>query len=386
MSDTGAAIASRVDRLLARHGVYRPLDLLVELRRLPEPALAEWRRDPAIVLEDRLLGDPERCADTLNEAARWARRLGLARELRVPSSADGQPLLASRRPALQQLLLTEYHRVDDSPQLDLFLDNPQTAARNRLVDALHGGDAAAAAEALEQLQAAGAGHTELTAAETLVDALDWPGDEPPAAAEGLAFIETRLQPAATELLGRRATDFLRRYWSRLADSLDPARFDPTQPRLHPSWLALQAGDWAGVVEAARAVPGCWQEPVLLARLAEAGIALGDRGLALTSLDELCWHDAATAEQWLRTCRDAAIAPLRERFWDLEPELDIALFPAWLALHLPTPEPATAPEPWEQPARQAYTTARALRDHKDDTDLRKTLHAQCPALLAHWLNG
>jgi len=386
MSDVGAAIASRVDRLLARHGVYRPLDLLVELRRLPEPALAEWHRDPAIVLEDRLLGDPERCVDTLKEAARWARRLGLARELRVPTTADGQPLLASRRPALQQLLLTEYHRIDDSPQLDLFLDNPQTAARNRLVEALHGGDAAAAAATLEQLQAAGAGHTELTAAETLVDALDWPGEDPPPAAKGLVFIETRLQPTATELLGRRATDFLRAYWSRLAATLDPTRFDPAQPRLHPSWLARQAGDWAGVVAAARAVPRCWQEPVLLARLAEAGIALGDRALALTSLAELCWHDAPAAEQWLHSCSDASIASLRDRFWDLEPELDIALFPAWLALHLPTPESPVATEAGEEPARQAYTTARALRNDKNDTDLRKTLHAQCPALLAHWLNG
>jgi len=277
----------QIDALLARHGAYRPIDLLTALRRLPEASLRNWQRDPALVLEDELLGDPDRWIETLKRAADWAEKLGLERHLRVPKTADGQPLRPSRKPWLQQLLVTEYRRPDTGPQLDLFIDNPQTVARNRLIRALVAKNVETALEALGQFSQAGAGHDELSAAETLVDALNWPGDAKLQPASGLAFLEQQLVPAARRLFDRGADAWLAPYWNRLAD---------------------------------------------------AAIALGDRMLAISAPAELCWQDPHAAEIWLDGCREPGIESRRDQFWDLEPELDTALFPAWLALFLPTPDP------------------------------------------------
>jgi len=375
----------RIDALLARHGAYRPLDLLVALRRLPEASLREWQRDPARVLEDELLGDPDRWIEALKSAAGWAEKLGLERHFRLPTGSEGQPLRASRKPWLQQLLLTEYRRPDTGPQLDLFIDNPQTVARNRLIRALLTTNDDAALVALEQFSHAGAGHDELSAAETLVDALNWPGDAELRPAAGLKFMEQQLVPAARRLLDRSADAWLASYWNRLADAMDPRKFDPDQPKLHPGWPARQAKDWARVIESCTAVPEFACQPILLQRLADAAIALGDRMLAIGALAALCWHDAVSAETWLRDCCEPAIETQRDRFWDLEPELDTALFPAWLALFLPTPDPICQNTSGHgADARETYDTARALRARPRDPERRIALRDRAPELLDHWL--
>ena len=379
----------QIDDLLARHGVYRPIDLLTALRRLPEASLRAWQLDPALVLEDELLGDPDRWIETLKRAAGWAEKLGLQRQLRVPKTADGQPLRASRKPWLQQLLVTEYRRPDTGPQLDLFIDNPQTVARNRLIRALIANKIETALEALGQFSQAGAGHDELSAAETLVDALNWPGDAKLQPATGLAFLEQQLAPAARRLLDRGADAWLAPYWNRLADAMHPRQFDPDQPKLHPGWPARQAKDWARVIESCNAVEDFPRQPILLQRLADAAIALGDRMLAISALAELCWQDPHAAEIWLRDCREPGIEARRDQFWDLEPELDTALFPAWLGLFLPTPDPIgrdTSDNTSNNTAnaRETYNTARALHASPGDPERRIALRDRAPELLARWL--
>ncbi len=387
MSHTPGKITQLVDRLLARHGVYRPLDLLVALRRLPETAQAEWHDHPETVLEDRLLGDPERWIELLDNAARWAERLGLGRDLKIPTATDGRPLRASRRLAWQQLLLTEYRRTDDGPQLDLFLDNPQTMARHRLVKALLSGKVQAAAGALDELSRIECDHTILTAAETLVDALGWPGDQLGNPNGALDYLEHHLQPAARRLLDRQADTFMRPLWRRMAGMLDAAHFDPAQPHLHPSWAARQTADWAAVIESIQAVAEYHSSPPLLSQLIEAGMMLGERALALGALAELCWQDSPSAERVLQTLTDPPVEALRDRFWDLEPPHEIAWFPTWLALHLNAPEPLhPIRNPKDDPPRLAYRTARALKQNPGNPEHRQALHRQCPILLAHWLAG
>jgi len=385
MSHASTRDPHQIDTLLAQHGVYRPIDLLTVLRRLPESSLHEWQHNPALVLEDLLLGDPDRWIETLRHAADWAEKLGLERQLRPPTSADGQPLRASRKPWLQQLLITEYRRPDTGPQLDLFIDNPKTAARNRLITALAANNIEAALAALDRFNHAGAGHDDLTAAETLVDSLNWPGDTALQPAAGLAFLEQQLVPAARRLLDSGAERWLAPYWQRLADAMDPRQFDPGQPKLHPGWPALQAKDWARVIEVCTAVPDFAHQPILLCRLADAATALGDRMRAIGALAELCWRDSSAAENWLRDCREHGIETRRDQFWDLEPELDTALFPAWLALYLPTPDPIVQdPSGQTAQAREVYNAARALHARPDDPERRIALRNCAPQLLERWL--
>lgn len=385
MNDTRHHGPHQIDALLARHGVYRPVDLLIRLRRLPESSLQEWQRDPGLVLEDLLLGDPERWIEAIKSAAGWAEKLGLERQSRPLRSADGQPLRASRKAWLQQLLVSEYRRPDTGPQLDLFIDNPQTVARNSLLRALAGHDVDSALAALGRFSRAGAGHDDLSAAETLVDALNWPGEPQLHPGDGLDYLEQQLVPAARRLLDRGADHWLAPFWNRLADAMDPERFDPEHPKLHPGWPALQAHDWARAIEACTAVPAFARQPILLCRLADAACALGDRMLAIGALAELCWRHAGAAETWLRDCCEPAIETRRDRFWDLEPELDTALFPAWLALFLPGPDPIVQdPYGRDENAVATYDAARALHTRPDDPERRIALRECCPALLERWL--
>jgi len=379
-------MTSRVEALVARHGRYRPVDLLTALRRLRPEALDRWRAGEA-VLEDLIAGDPERWVGMLREAAEAARNLGLEAELRVPADGRGRALIASRSPGRQQLVCTEYRRVEQGPQMDLFFDNPGVVARNRLIEALLAGDAGVAAERLAALDPSDTDHAAQTAAEVLVDTLGWrPEDSSTAAA--LEFIEQQLEPAARELLDRRADSFLQRYWSALAQATDGRAFEPEHPDRHPAALYLRAGDPAGAAGAAHAEDRFWRHPALLKILFDAGAALGDRTRTLEAIIELCWRDETVALACLNRCRDPDIGHALDRFCEAEPELPWALFPAWLALFLPVPElhsEADDSAPGVEPdARAALEAATMLRRHPDDVENRRALRELAPELFEFWL--
>lgn len=149
------------------------------------------------------------------------------------------------------------------------------------------------------------------------------------------FLEAYLAPLAVRELGARARDFLAPFWRRLADALRGQPFVADTPFLHASYPLGCTRDWAGV-KAAILEDAAWQDyPLLRCRLAEAEFHLGER--------------AATSALWCRMCRDfpvdagQALAKAewpdkelnssweRYRDLDVEPELDIRFFPAWLLL-------------------------------------------------------
>ncbi len=382
-------VADQVEQLIARHGCYRPVDLLVALRQLSADALAAWRAGRGGehgVLEDAIAGDPERWMACLRAAADWAERRGLEPALVVPVNPDRRALSAARGPARQQLLCTEYRRVEQGPQLDLFFDNPGLIARNRLVEALLSGDDAQAAERLAEIDTAAIDQALQTAAELLVDALAWsPGRDLDAA---MAFVEQQLVPAAQQFLERRAGQFLRPYWRALARMAEGLQFDPTRPERHASALHLRAGNPAGTVETIRAEPEYWGEPGLLVRIFDAGTMLGDRNAMLEAIIELCWTHERQALECLNRCPDPAVGLALEQFGEAPGELPWALFPAWLALLMPLPEPASLrhPGPRDDDAtpRRAFTAAIALRRQPADIDARRALYMLAPELFRHWL--
>lgn len=382
----GRDMTPRVEALVARNGRYRPIDLLTALRRLRPEALETWRAGDA-VLEDLIAGDPERWVELLRDAAAAARKLGLEGELRVPADGRGRALVASRSPGRQQLVCTEYRRVEQGPQMDLFFDNPGVVARNRLIEALLDGNVALAAERLAELNPSDTDHASQTAAEVLVDALGW-RPEDTSTAGAIEFIEQQLEPAARELLDRRSDSYLRRYWRELADAARGRSFDREHPEQHSAMLYLRAGDPAGAAETVHAESGFWRHSALLKTLFDAGVALGDRTLLLEAIIELCWRDEAAALACLNRCADPDIGRALDRFSEAEPELPWSLFPAWLALFLPVPECIFDAEDYaadtDPGAFSALMAAAALRNHPDDVDKRRELRAVAPELFGFWL--
>ena len=89
-----------------------------------------------------------------------------------------------------------------------------------------------------------------------------------------------MAPAASDLLGSRARDFLVPFWRDIGRALEGGEYDPGYPDCHASRAYREGLDWEGVKRSVHAEPEFDREPDLLARLAEACWRLRDRAGAI----------------------------------------------------------------------------------------------------------
>jgi len=359
-----------VDRVLLSHGEYVPVELLIDQGRLEYSDYEAWRCGKLRTLAEALLGSQRRVTRILTAAAHWARRLGLepaSGEYRSWGAGGTRDLQLAADPKLADLLATHYRRRAREAQRDLFLDSTESVLLHDLLDALAERGAARARAALAALTEIRPDHTASVDAECLVDALaylDADIPRPPPEIE-LRRLRDHLRPAAERLLGSRARDFMAPFWRRLADRLEGAEFDPARPEQHASWVRAQCLDWHGVRAAILDSRDFDAEPLLLIRLAEAELRLGERTQAIMRIGLLCWRFAAQGDAALQA--DAFPDTGVRRAWevfqdlDLEPPLDAAWFPAVLLLV----EPGLA-RVWDRappdegaPASRAFRALQAL---------------------------
>jgi hypothetical protein len=375
-----AQVRALVDRLVARDGGYRPLELLKRVRRLESRDEQRWLRGEIGFLEDRFYGDPSKVVELLRLAADWARQLELAEEddTAIPREAGR----VFRNGVDDRLARMAWQRRQVSQQADLFFDNGQATSRRQLQRALLAGDRVRAEQHLAELARSQPDSEILADAEHLVGALGWLQTEPEDVAALLQVVDDNLVPRACRLLGgEEAGRYLSLFWKQLAASLDPTRYDPGNDRLHPSALHERAADWPATVDAALAVPDRCRHADLLKRLARAGIAGQRRDLGWQALALLCWHHPDAAESFLEANRDEEFQRRIEQYWDLEPPLPVELFPAWLAtLSFALPE---LPEDGTRGSR-ALAGVLSARTHPDDPSAREWLANHEPELMRRWL--
>ena len=375
-------LIAEVDRLLARDGCYRPLELLVRVHRLPASDRRAWQRGEIGYLEDALIGNPRRVLALLEAAADRARGLGL----RCEPEPAGQGRY--RHDATERLVGVAWQRAGGQPQGDLFMDSGAGSARRALEQALINGEAGNAEAALGELAGIEPGSDMQVDAEHLVDALAWLTAAPEDAATMLETLDRDIAPRAHRVLGaRRAGEFMARFWQHLADHQDPAVFDPERAECHPAALAARRGEHETVIAAVEAVPDHWRHAALNQHHASAALALGRRQEGLQSVCQLCWRHPGQAVQWLeRHCTDPVLEGHIERFWDLDEAFEIELFPAWLAAqgHPVAPaEPARHPE--TVPAK-AFTHLQSLRQDPNDVAAREWLKEEVAGFFEYWMKG
>ena len=173
------------------------------------------------------------------------------------------------------------------------------------------------------------------------------------------------QPLGLFLGAGGARDFLAPFWRGLARRVEGTPFDRTRPDLHASFAVAQCLDWRGVTRSVVATAGYADEPVLLARLAEAELRCGERVRAIEHLMRLCWLAADAAAEHLDagSLGDGVLLAAWQSFQDLDPEIaiDAAWFPATLLLDEPGLARVCAPVAPEPPAApvRAYATLAAL---------------------------
>ncbi len=96
--------------------------------------------------------------------------------------------------------------------------------------------------------------------------------------EGYAHLERMERewlPAASDLLGRHARDFLAPLWRGIGGALDDREFDPGYPEHHASRAYREGLDWENVKRSVLSVAEYEREPELLVRLSEACWRLRD---------------------------------------------------------------------------------------------------------------
>ena len=233
-----AQVQAAVQQLLMEHGEYVPLELLLATNRLAYEDYRAWREGRLETL-DAVLADGQRESCAWLEAAQsWACALGLAAEPTVHHGWEenaGTVLVASADLRLNALLSTRFRHIREHDQLDLFIDNAQTAAVNALVDALAVRNVGEARGALDRLERINRDHGQRFHAAKLISALEAPAPKgPEQGVDRLKRMEREWVPAASVLLGARRRDFLAPQWRDIGRALDAPRSVQAIPNaMHP---------------------------------------------------------------------------------------------------------------------------------------------------------
>ncbi|MCY3621776.1 MAG: hypothetical protein OXH68_08705 [Gammaproteobacteria bacterium] len=388
-------LPAAIQQLLSAQGFYSPIELLLATNRLAYDDYQAWRRGDHQTLDDLFPDGVDAARSFLDDAATWVRGLHLDAET-VPllgtETVGGIELTASANAHLDDLLHTEYRRDVDREQPDLFLDDTQAEAQNRLADAIVSRDAAASGEMLRRLAALDIGHWAISHAMTLIEALQ---AARPTGTDGardrLDEVENRWLPAASALLRSDARDFLSPLWRDVGRAFEGHPFEPDDARAHASWAYLHGLDWSGVKRTVLGEPAWQTEPMLQVRLAHAQWRLGERRYAIRTWFALCWHAPGHFAESI----ESATFPSStlQRAWtdahaqDLDPPFTAPWFPAWMVIVHPgtAREAGSAGGPSEP--EQAFDHLVALRrghSDREDLDHRRALKDLHPDLLNRYL--
>ncbi len=380
-------IQHRIDQLLLEQGEYIPLEFLFAEGHLRYSDYEQWRSGKLKLLDEELSGDLSQIRKDLTRAVVYARALGLQPTPLDYHTWDGSTALCFSSDFLLNSHFHEgYCKSEEQPQLDLFIDTFGANLANDIVLALGRRDADAAAELLQKLYLSDPAQHRLRKLELLLGAMqqqDTPITDPE---EELADLQDEIQPLAAEMLGRESRSFMEPLWRRLGETLAGRDYDPQQPELHRSYTALRNLDWTAVIEAVETEPNWRSHAILMQRHARACDQLQKPADALLDRFELCWRFPGQAAP-AKTDATVDLIQAWELFQNLEPELEPALFPAWLLIIRPAlcswlPSPAA-----ETP--EDYHLLYALQREKDRLGsesmlLRTELKALNPALFHHFI--
>lgn len=396
------SLQAQVDAQLLEQGAFAPLELLFNSGRLLYSDYESWRRRELDLLDSVLMGNRDRIKAEIEQAVRYARRMGLveqpqefhawhtsdaqSRTLAGTATASEKPLRISLDADLQRLIGSRYLRAQNVPQMDLFFDNPIVTITTGIVHALAGRAVSDAQRLLDQLYAQAPNHPDLAAFDQLLAALTRLGKPVEVPRRELnALLDAA--PTARRLLGPQWRDLMTPLWQQLARALEKAAYDPNEPDLHRSFALAQAQDWAAVGESVLGEPGWHRHAPLCLRLAESAFQRRRRTEALSAWCHVCWRDPANATAAAGKLRQADLTSLWQRLLDEESSLTEADFPAWLLLQ----EPGLALQLTEDlPAGDSAAEAgyrlvhrwlqsRRARRHGDEMELRRALQSSHPAL-------
>ncbi len=398
-------IQHQVDQLLLEQGEYLPLEFLLQEGRLLYADYETWRNGGLDTLDEALFGDPEHIQQQLMQAENYLQQRGWQAEtISYPAweseNTTSRPLCFSTNKKLDLCFHRRYHKPQNQPQMDLFTDAPATNLVNGIIQALINRNSAEARRLLERLYDTAPDHARLGELECLVEAAEDLNTPVTDAAAELKTLQKSLAPLAETLLGKDSRNLLIPLWRRLSSALQDQQYQASLPELHLSYTAAQAMDWEAARQMVEQEPRWQADPILLLRHAQACEQLHLQPKALLSWFNLCWQ----FPQQCDALESSSDHPLRQQwiaFQELEPELPVQSFPAWLLLSKPgltrlLPEPGSISGNNEMLYPASYLTlfrlqhnrlnSHAKHGNEKTMTLRAQLKQQDPALFQHYLGN
>jgi hypothetical protein len=271
--------------------------------------------------------------------------------------------------------------------LDLFTDAPATNLVNAITQALIDRDPSEARRQLERLYVISPDHIRLGDLERLVEATELLPTAVSDVSADLRMLQEVLTPLADALLGKSSRNLLIPLWRRLSAAVQDRPYRSTEPEQHLSYTAYQAMDWDTVRQAVERETQWQSAPLLLLRHAQACDHLHQHTQALHSWFPLCWRFSEQTDA-IASCTHHELRQQWAAFLDLEPELPVESFPAWMLITKPgltqrLPEPASAPASYITLYRLQHNRLHAA-DNEHTIALRTQLKQQDPLLFQHFL--
>ena len=279
-----------------------------------------------------------------------------------------------------------------SVQFDLFLHSADVIAENELREALRAHNADEAQQKLTELRTRNPDHHALEPSSAMINALRaaLPHDSATALV-CLDRLEQEWTPAAQTLFDVEGQEILAPLWRAAGPALESIRFDPEHPDHHASRAYLECGDWNAALRVIQAEPDCEHQPVLLERMAQALWQTDRTAQAIEQWFMLCWLAPEYFEGMIRNGHIPASFLLEHcnqaMNVDMEPELSVEWYPAWVMLHEPGLARSIKRRGADTGPERAFDLIRELLLSNDEQlALRRELRDIHPGLFHYYLHN
>ena len=378
-------IQNQFDLIVFDEGCFSPLSWILNEGYLDYKDYQNWRKGKSEYLEDHFKIASIELFATLERIKDYASSLQLEAIKHTYASTVGQSLHFCRSPINELIFSTAYEPAQDRMQMDLFFDSAAVCTQVDLIGAIIDKRTDDVSELMSRLEAASPEKYQ-----QFEHLLVFEKKILQSKASNEIKIELLLTctPLAFELLSRFAHDFLTPLWHKLSSDIAGQAFNPNVPDYHLSYTAFKGFQWQQVVLSIEQEKDWDKQPILLFRYAEACFKLNKETFGIANWFKLFLLFPDTAEQLIEnTCHRLMFSDWK-RFYELDPELETTLFPAWVLMNKPALAKNTVISDIND--NVTFQLIKKLMCHKEGEinetaiQLRSRLKQLSPDLFAHYM--
>jgi hypothetical protein len=325
-------IYNQVDLILFEEGNFSPLNWLLREGHLNYSDYQHWKKGQIEYLENHFKTSSKEIISALEKVREYASLHKLESFKQKYISATGELLHFSRSPKHELIFTNSYEPAHDRVQMDLFFDSADACAVSGLITAIINKSVDEIPNLMTRLESSNPEKqqqfTQLMALEKKITHSGESSDKK------IKILLQELTPLTFEILVRFSHDFLTPLWHKISEEIEHQSFDTKAPDYHLSFTAFKGYQWQQVITSIERETDWIRQPVLIFRYAEACFKLNKEREGIVNWFNLFILFPETAKQFIKdTCNHILLTDY-QRFFELDPELESSLFPAWMVMNKP----------------------------------------------------